>query len=90
MNNKGNIRKAYKAFQEDLKSCPDFIKFKQNAISTTFEDRLGRERINYRELGNEWVNVLTPKQISINFNVPEVYTKESRRLNDKLKNHFKK
>lgn len=90
MNNKGNIRKAYKAFQEDLKSCPDFIKFKQNAISITFEDELRRERLNDRELSNEWINVLKPKQISISFNVPEVYTKESRRLNDKLKNHFKK
>jgi hypothetical protein len=90
MNNKGNIRKAYKAFREDLKQCPDFIRFKQDAYRISYEDRIGRERLNDRELSTDWITVLRPKQIGINYNVPEVYTKESRDLNNKLKHNFKK
>ena len=86
MNDKGKISLAYKIFAKDLQKCPDFIKFKNDCVRVVFEDRLARERthIGSKDLGT--VNVLKPKSVKINFNVPEVYTKNSRRLNNLLKN----
>lgn len=81
MNNKGNIRIAYKTFEKDLQKCPDFKKFKENSIRVVFEDRLTRERNHIGSKDLSTTNVLKPVPIKITFNLPEVYTKKSRKLN---------
>jgi hypothetical protein len=84
MNNKGNIRLAYKVFEKDLQKCPDFIKFKEDSIRIVFEDRLVRERNHIGSKDLSTINVLKPNPIRITFNVPQVYTKKARKLNKLL------
>jgi len=81
MNNKGNIKLAYKTFERDLQRCPDFIKFKENSVRVVYEDSIQRERNHIGSKDLSTTNVLKPKPIKITFNLPEVYTKKSRKLN---------
>lgn len=80
MNNKGNIQKAYLQFQKDLQSDPDYIQFKENANRKCFSDEL--EPVTTMK---DKRFSLQRKEIVINYNVPQIHTKENRALNSKVR-----
>ena len=81
MNNKGNVKEAFKQFRKDFDKlgrnkeyCFDSIKVKESLHPVENSE-------------SEKVIVFRNKEICIDYGRVDVYTKESRRLNDKL---FKK
>lgn len=84
MNSKGGIKKAFEQFRKDLKESPEYIKFKKDSVSITFEDRVTAEPLNEREQIIDKINVLRPFKVTTEFFVPDVNTKETRDLNKKI------
>ena len=85
MNSKGNILKAFKQFKIDLEEDIHYFKFKQNSYNLTYEDRVVIESINEREsLEKGRIIVLKPFKIITDFQIPNLETKLTRRLNAQL------
>lgn len=79
MSIKGNITKALEQFQKDLQDDPDYKAFKENARIISYDESQTREK-----QGDMMIKVMSNKTVITYFNLPDVNTKISRRLNDQI------
>ena len=87
MTNKKHLQEAFKQFSKDLLTCKENREFKINATKISYEDKVGYSFWNPREtfMHNEKVRVVKPSKVTVYFGVPDVNTKQQRKLNKELK-----
>ncbi len=82
MNTKRGIIKAFKQFQRDLKQDKDFISFKHNSHRISYEDRKTIDKYEGEKGFSD--GIIKPFKVIVNYQLPEINTKENRRLNNEL------